>query len=55
MTRVLGRLGVWVAAATAVSCIAFLALPLVAAAGAPLLIARSNAKALPESGRAFGQ
>ena len=31
VTRVLGRLGVWVAAATAVSCAAFLALPFIAA------------------------
>ena len=37
--RVMGRLGVWVAAATALSCAAFIALPFVAAAGAPLLIA----------------
>lgn len=39
VTRVMGRLGVWVAALTALSCLAFLALPFVAAAGAPLLIA----------------
>ncbi len=39
VTRVIGRLGVWVAAATALSCAAFIALPFVAAAGAPLLIA----------------
>ncbi|HEY6023870.1 MAG TPA: MFS transporter, partial [Pseudolabrys sp.] len=39
VTRVLGRLGTWVAIATALSCAAFLALPFVAAAGAPLLIA----------------
>ncbi len=39
MTRVLGRLGVWVAIATAVSCAAFLALPFVASAGAWTLIA----------------
>jgi hypothetical protein len=39
VTRVLGRLGAWVAAVTALSCAAFLALPFVAAAGAPLLIA----------------
>ena len=38
VTRVLGRLGVWVTIATAVSCAAFLALPFVAAAGAPLLL-----------------
>ena len=39
VTRVLGRLGVWVVAVTVVSCLAFLALPFVAAAGAPLLLA----------------
>lgn len=39
VTRVIGRLGVWVVAATALSCVAFIALPFVAAAGAPLLIA----------------
>lgn len=39
VTRVLGRLGIFVAAATALSWAAFLALPFVAAAGAPLLIA----------------
>ncbi len=39
VTRVMGRLGVWVAAATALSCAAFIALPFVAIAGAPLLIA----------------
>lgn len=39
MTRVLGRLGIWVAAATAISCAAFLALPFVASAGAGVLIA----------------
>lgn len=39
VTRVLGRLGTWVAIATALSCAAFLALPIVAVAGAPLLIA----------------
>ena len=39
MTRVLGRLGMFVAAATAISCVAFLALPLIASAGAPLFIA----------------
>ncbi|MFN3657670.1 MAG: MFS transporter [Pseudolabrys sp.] len=39
VTRVLGRLGVWVAAATVVSGAAFLALPFVAVAGAPLLLA----------------
>jgi len=39
VTRVIGRLGVWVAAATAVSCAAFLALPFVASAGPVVLIA----------------
>jgi MFS family permease len=39
VTRVLGRIGVWVAAATVLSCAAFIALPFVAALGAPLLIA----------------
>ena len=39
VTRVLGRLGVWVTAATALSCAAFLILPLIAGAGAPALIA----------------
>jgi hypothetical protein len=39
VTRIIGRLGVWVAGLTALSCLAFLALPFVAAAGAPLLIA----------------
>jgi hypothetical protein len=39
MTRVLGRLGIWVAIATAVSCAAFLALPFIASAGAGVLIA----------------
>jgi len=39
VTRVLGRLGIFVAAATVLSCAAFLAMPYVAAAGAPLLIA----------------
>jgi len=39
VTRVLGRLGVWVAALTVLSCVAFLALPFVASAGAPVLIA----------------
>jgi len=34
VTRVLGRLGKWVAAVTALSCVAFLALPFVAGAGA---------------------
>jgi MFS family permease len=39
VTRVLGRLGVWVTAATALSCAAFLAMPLIASAGAPIFIA----------------
>jgi hypothetical protein len=39
VVRVLGRLGVLVAAVTALSCLAFIALPFVAAAGAPLLLA----------------
>jgi len=38
VTRVLGRLGVYVTVATAISCAAFLALPFVAVAGAPLLL-----------------
>jgi MFS family permease len=39
VTRVLGRLGVWVTAATALSCAAFLIMPSIAALGAPALIA----------------
>lgn len=39
VTRTLGRIGPYVVAATALSCAAFLALPLVAAAGAPALLA----------------
>jgi hypothetical protein len=39
VTRVLGRLGIWVAVATALSCTAFLALPFVAVAGPSLFIA----------------
>jgi MFS family permease len=39
VTRVLGRLGIWVAAATALSCAAFLITPLIASQGAPILIA----------------
>jgi MFS family permease len=39
VTRVLGRLGQWVAAVTALSCAAFLALPFVAGAGAPVFLA----------------
>ncbi len=39
MTRVLGRLGKFVALSTALSCAAFIALPFVASWGAPVLIA----------------
>ena len=39
VTRVLGRLGVWVTAATALSCAAFLIMPLIAGLGTPMLIA----------------
>ena len=39
VTRVLGRLGIWVTAATALSCAAFLIIPLIAGLGAPTLIA----------------
>jgi len=39
VTRVLGRLGQWVAAVTALSCAAFLALPFVAGAGASVFLA----------------
>jgi hypothetical protein len=39
VTRVLGRLGVWVTAATALSCAAFLIMPVLAGLGAPMLIA----------------
>jgi hypothetical protein len=39
MKRTLGRIGVWIVAATAVSCAAFLALPFVAGTGAGVLIA----------------
>ena len=39
VTRVLGRLGKWVAIATALSCAAFLALPFIAGLGGPVLIA----------------
>src|SRR5207237_3667249 len=38
VTRVLGRLGVWVTAATALSCAAFLIMPLIAGFGTPALI-----------------
>jgi MFS family permease len=39
VTRVLGRLGVWVTAVTAVSCAALFIMPLIAGAGAAMLIA----------------
>jgi MFS family permease len=39
VTRVLGRLGLWVVAATALSCAAFLVMPLIATLGAPALLA----------------
>jgi hypothetical protein len=39
VTRVLGRLGRWVVAATALSCAAFLVMPLIAGLGAPALLA----------------
>ena len=39
VTRVLGRLGRWVVAATALSCAAFLVIPLIARHGAPALLA----------------
>ncbi len=39
VTRVFGRLGVWVVAVTVVSCLAFVALPFVAVAGAPVFLA----------------
>lgn len=39
VTRVLGRLGVFVVAATAVSCVAFFVLPLIASFGAPAFLA----------------
>lgn len=39
VTRVLGRLGTWVTAATALSCAAFLIIPLIAGFGAAALIA----------------
>jgi MFS family permease len=39
VTRVLGRLGVWVTAATALSCAAFLIMPLIAGLGTSMLIA----------------
>jgi MFS family permease len=38
VTRVLGRLGLWVVAATALSCTAFLVMPLIAVLGAPALM-----------------
>jgi MFS family permease len=39
VTRVLGRLGVWVTAATALSCAAFLIMPLIAGLGTSMLLA----------------
>ena len=39
VTRVLGRLGVYVVAATALSCVAFLVMPEIAGLGAPILLA----------------
>ncbi len=39
VTRLMGRLGVWVVAATALSCAAFLVMPLIAGLGAPALLA----------------
>jgi MFS family permease len=39
VTRLIGRLGIWVVAATALSCVAFLILPLIAGYGAPALLA----------------
>lgn len=38
VTRVLGKLGVYVVAATALSCVAFLVMPEISALGAPLLL-----------------
>ena len=38
VTRVLGRLGIWVIAATALSCAAFLVMPAIARLGAPALL-----------------
>ena len=38
VTRVLGRLGIWVVAATALSCAAFLVMPAIARLGAPALL-----------------
>jgi hypothetical protein len=38
VTRLIGRLGIWVVAATALSCVAFLLLPLIAGYGAPALL-----------------
>ena len=38
VTHVLGRLGIWVVAATALSCAAFLAMPALARSGAPALL-----------------
>jgi len=39
VTRVLGRLGIWVVSATALSCLAFLVMPLIAGFGAVTLLA----------------
>ena len=39
VTRVLGRLGVYVVTATALSCVAFLVMPEIAGLGAPMLLA----------------
>jgi Major Facilitator Superfamily len=39
VTRLIGRLGIWIVAATALSCAAFLMLPLIASHGAPALLA----------------
>jgi hypothetical protein len=39
VTHLLGRLGVWVVAATALSCAAFLVMPLIAGLGVPALLA----------------
>lgn len=38
VTRVLGRLGIWVVAATALSCASFLVMPAIAKLGAPALL-----------------
>jgi hypothetical protein len=49
ISKVVGRLGFWVGAATALSCAAFVALPFVAAAGAPVFIALSVVWAVTSS------